>query len=327
MCKRIKRFLFPFVELVMRVVIPLLAPLYAWAARYGTGSDACLRRGFLPLPVHFYSPVPDIDDLRIRDIWSRKSDMPGVAFRPEMQLTFIRDLGRKYGDECRWPAQDTGDRKRYYTENQGFSFGCAATTHTIIRDFKPNKVVEIGSGSSSLVIAEALLRNVRDGQRVPPEHVIIDPYPQPYVESGLSACTRLEKKRVELLEASFFDSITANDVLFIDSGHTVRTGGDVNFLLLEVVPRLKKGVIIHVHDIPLPYEYPEVYSTNPRFRVFWTEGYLLHAFLCFNQRFEILLAMNWLMRDHPDHFRAAFRHYDPALHRLVSSSFWMRRRE
>jgi hypothetical protein len=105
----------------------------------------------------------------------------------------------------------------------------------------------------------------------------------------------------------------------------VRTGGDVNFLFLEVIPRLSPGVIIHVHDVPLPGEYPEVHFTNPRFRMFWTEAWLLQAFLCFNNAFEVLLAMGYLMENHLDAIQAAFPHFDPQVHRLRSSSFWMRR--
>jgi hypothetical protein len=75
----------------------------------------------------------------------------------------------------------------------------------------------------------------------------------------------------------------------------------------------------------MPYEYPEIYFTNPAFRVFWTESYLLQAFLCFNRQFEILLAMNYIMKKQTDEFQKAFPHYDPQKHKASSSSFWIRR--
>jgi hypothetical protein len=117
-----------------------------------------------------------------------------------------------------------------------------------------------------------------------------------------------------------------NDVLFIDSGHTVRVGGDVNYLIPDILPRLAQGVIIHFHDIGLPYEYPKVYSTNPKFRVFWTEAYLLQAFLCYNNEFEILLALNYLTTEHMASFRSAFPFYRPQSHGGKSGSFWIRRK-
>jgi hypothetical protein len=95
--------------------------------------------------------------------------------------------------------------------------------------------------------------------------------------------------------------------------------------VLDVLPVLAPGVVVHFHDIPLPYEYAEVYFTNPRFRMFWTEAYLLQAFLCHSSAYQVLLAMNFVMRDHGAAFRSAWPYYDPAIHRFPSHSFWIRR--
>lgn len=312
-------------DLTVGIAAPLLAPLFSRVARTGTGSDACLRLGFLPLPVHYYSPVPDIRDLERRRFWERRSELAGVAFRPEAQLSWLARLGGDHGRECTWAAHGTGTPGEFYTENSTFSYGCAASTHVVLRHFQPKKVIEIGSGFSSMVISEALRKNGRDITGHPPEYTIVDPYPGGGTGSWVPAEAHLIRQRVELLDISFFETLSQNDVLFIDSGHTVRTGGDVNFLYLEVLPRLKSGVVIHVHDVPLPGDYPEIYFTNPRFRMFWTETYLLQAFLCFNSAFEILLAMGYLMDDHMEAFKAAFPHFDPHVHQLRSSSFWMRR--
>ena len=125
-------------------------------------------------------------------------------------------------------------------------------------------------------------------------------------------------------DPQMFDQLQENDILFIDSGHCVRTGSDVNFLILDVLPRLSPGVVVHFHDIGLPDEYPKVYFTNPDFRVFWTEAYLLQAFLAFNQDFEVLLAVSYLMKNHRAEFCVAFPHIDTDEYR-ISGSFWLRR--
>jgi hypothetical protein len=302
-----------------------LALLFSRLANTGGGSDACLRLGFLPMPVNYYSPVPDIADLERRNIWDRRSRLTGIDFQPDNQVTFLAELGREFGHECGWPAHSTGRHGEFYTENTSFSFGCAAGTHTIIRRFKPGRVFEIGSGNSSKVIAAALTLNARESTRVA-DYTIIDPYPSPTLEREVPGVTRLLRQRAELLEPEFFDQLEAHDILFIDSGHTVRIGGDVNFLFLDVLPRLASGVIVHIHDIGLPYEYPKVYATNPAFRVFWTEAYLLQAFLCYNAEYEILLAMAYLMTDRKEAFRSAFPRYDPHQHVSVSGSFWIRRK-
>ena len=306
---------------------PLLrafAKLYRVTALNGQGSDFCLREGFLPLPVHFYSPVPDIADLEARRVWDARSPLAGVDFREEAQEALVASLGAEFGEECRWPLGATGNPADFHLDNPSFSFGCAASTHCLLRRFRPATVIEIGSGNSSRVIAAAIRRN-REAGHGRGRHVVVDPYADAVLSGGAFPDTEVVAQRVELLPPAFFDRLGEGDVLFIDSGHAVRIGGDVNFLFLEVLPRLAPGVVVHVHDIAIPYEYPKAYATRETFRQFWTEQYLLQAFLCFNREFEVLLAMNWLMTDRSDAFRRAFPGYDPAVHPFHSGSFWMRR--
>ncbi len=306
-------------------LLPALVKMFGYMAETGQGTDRCLEQGFLPMRVHYYSPVPDLPDLRQRQVWQRKSDLPGLDFRAEQQVAFLRSLGAQSGDECNWPPTSTGNPQEFFTENNSFSFGCAASLHSILRYYKSRRVIEIGSGNSSLIFSAALRRNLADGY--PCEYTIIDPYPALLLKNGLTALTKVISERVELVDVSLFRDLSEGDVLFIDSGHTVRTGGDVNFLFLDVLPRLAPGVIVHIHDINLPYEYPEVYFTNPSFRMFWTEAYLLQAFLAFNSEFEVLLALNYLMNDKKDEFCKAFPYYDPTRYKAISGSFWMRRKK
>ena len=312
-------------DLAARFLSPILAPIITYMAKTGVGTDNCLRWGALPMQVHFYSPVPDLADLEHRQVWNRQSALGGIDFRTKAQIEFLLELGRKFGSECHWPSGPQADPDQFYTENGTFSYGCAAISHCILRYFKPRHVIEVGSGNSSLVLSEALSLNAKDSAEAI-EYIAVDPYPRSIVENGLSGLTKIIKEPVERMQTDFFDRLGKNDVLFIDSGHTVRIGGDVNYLILDILPRLAQGVIIHFHDIGLPYEYPKVYSTNPKFRVFWTEAYLLQAFLCFNSQFEILLAMNYLMTEHLDAFRAGFPLYDPLKHRASSGSFWICRK-
>jgi hypothetical protein len=287
----------------------------------GYGTDFCLKEGVLPVRVHFHSPIPDLEDLDKRKIWDIKSKLRGIEFRKDDQISLIRELGQKYGNECRWPQNQTQNPLEFYTENSSFGGGCAAVAHSMIRNFKPDLVIEIGSGMSSLIINNALKLNESEcGTKN--NYIIIDPYPIEEAKKGLVG-KRLIEKRVELLDPAFFEQLKENDVLFIDSGHSVRIGGDVNFLYLDVLPRLTYGVIVHVHDIRLPYEYSERLSKNEAFRQFWTEQYLLQSFLCFNSQFEILLAANYLMVDHTEEFLNAFPYCSLGDH---PSSFWIRRK-
>lgn len=319
-----KRLLIRARYLPVEVAALVLAPIISHMARTGAGTDACLRRGSLPLPVHFYSPVPDLADLEQRKVWDRRSPLRGIDFRVDAQLALLKQIGERFGRECDWPATATDDPWQFHTGNVSFSYGCAASTYCLLRWFRPSRVIEIGSGNSSLVIAQALQANAQQSEDHAADYTIVDPYPRLVTESGLPRLTRVLKQRVETLDASYFDQLKQNDVLFIDSGHTVRIGGDVNHLILDVLPRLADGVLIHFHDIALPYEYPRTYAVNPNFRMFWTEAYLLQAFLILNTQFEVLLAMHHLMTDEMPTFRATFPLYEPAMHG-GSGSFWIRR--
>jgi hypothetical protein len=119
----------------------------------------------------------------------------------------------------------------------------------------------------------------------------------------------LIEKKVEDIDLEFFSQLHSGEILFVDSSHTVKIGGDVNYLFLEVLPRLKPGVIVHVYDIFLPFEYPRAWVME-EFR-FWTEQYLLQAFLSFNSEFEVLMANSYISHRHKENLKAIFRVYSP----------------
>ena len=136
-----------------------LASQIKFMADTGAGTDACLAAGSLPLPVHFYSPVPDIGDLKDRQVFARRSALGGIEMRLADQLALLAELGTAYGEECQWRHDPTGDPHTYVTSASGFSFGCASALHALLRHCKPKRVIEIGSGWSSRVINTALALN------------------------------------------------------------------------------------------------------------------------------------------------------------------------
>jgi hypothetical protein len=319
----LRHYLRKTVHYLKRFVNNPLPTLVLFMAQTGFQTDECLEEGALPVNVHFYSPIPDINDLKIRNIFEKKSRLEGIDFRISDQLDLLKIIGNEFGIECDWPYQPTDKEEDFYLNNNCFSFGCAASLHSMIRHYKPKRIIEIGSGFSSRIISKAIELNSSNGSLC--NYQIIDPYPNVITETKIQNINSFNKERVELVDPKFFCSLEENDILFIDSGHTTRIGGDVNFMYLDILPTLKKGVIIHIHDINLPYEYPEVYCTNPAFRVFWTEAYLLQAFLCFNSSFEILLAMNFIQKDHIDRFCEAFPKFELDKNWANSGSFWIRK--
>ena len=219
-------------------------------------------RGMLPVPFHYYQPVFDAGVLP-KSVWTRESSLPGIDLRVDQQLELI---GRfHYADELRvFPAEGSPQAGFYYL-NRMFGPGDAEALYSIIRHFKPQRMIEIGSGCSTLLAKAALDRNRLEGHDS--EHICIEPYPDTWLEK--LQLTQLIRKPVESIEPEFFQQLGPNDILFIDSSHVVRIGGDVQFEYLEILPRLRPGVFVHTHDIFLPFEYPLSWVRDKKW--FWTE--------------------------------------------------------
>ena len=315
------------IQAFIRDNLSLVTDIVAEMAETGVGTDECLAKKCLPMRVHYYWPIPDIEDLEKRQIWGKRSALTGIDFHPDRQINLVRSLGREYGHECIWPTAPTADETQFYLRRDvPFAFSDAAILHGLIRQYKPKRVIEIGSGGSSRVISAALHLNHQDTPSCPCEYTIVDPYPAGSVKSKLLfGISRLVEERMELTDISLYEQLQENDILFIDGSHNVRIGGDVNFAILDVLPRLKPGVLVHFHDIPMPHEYPKIYYTGqPAFRVFWTESYLLQAFLACNDKFEVLMALSYFHSEYSEQFHAAFPQYDPSIHAYTGSGFWIR---
>ena len=148
------------------------------------------------------------------------------------------------------------------------------------------------------------------------EVVVIEPYANDYLNS-LTAEIQVVKQMVQTVELTFFDQLIANDILFIDSSHIVKTGSDVCHLVLEILPRLRQGVIVHFHDIFLPFEYPRSWLEERR--MFWNEQYLVQAFLIHNRRARILFANSYMFNRHA----ALMRRTIPGALGVGGGSLWL----
>ena len=183
--------------------------------------------------------------------------------------------------------------------------------YELIRHLAPDRIIEIGGGYSTQLAGKALAANEKGML------TCVEPYPEDrLVRANLSV--ELIQKRVEELDVDFFSRLEANDILFIDSSHTVKFGSDVCFEFLELLPRLKPGVWIHVHDIFFPHDYPVDWLLNRRLAL--NEQYLLEAFLSFNEAFSTQLANYWLCLDQPDDVARLW----PSS-KNSGASFWMKR--
>jgi len=275
----------------------------------------------------YSSPIPDTRELGRREsFWAGEPSFAGIDLNAETQLHFLREVFPEYKDELAFPTDPTGDTHQFHLNNSAFGLEDASVYHCMVRHFKPRTIIEVGAGNSTLVSTRACRMNEKEGH--PGKVLAVEPYPRKYLKKGLPGLERLIARGVELVEPQFFEQLDENDILFIDSSHVFRIANDVHFLYLEILPRLKKGVTVHVHDIFSPYHYPRRGVVEKQ--VFWTEQYLLQAFLCLNRSFEVLFANHYMSAKHGDEMHAFFA-YPPGYGRKWSSpngdarSFWFRR--
>ena len=237
-------------------------------------------------PGHFYSPLPNIEEAieyRTRKLGELKQDVAGVNLIRDSQLALMRELSVEVSS-FDWPAKADGVR-RYYHDNLQYQRGDGAALYAMLRHFKPNRIIEIGSGYSS-----ALMLDVNDNA---PTHSAKLTFIEPSAErlKGLlqgspGESYELLEQRVQDVDLTVFDQLGAGDFLFVDSSHVAKAGSDLVHIMFEILPRLRPGVFVHFHDIFWPFEYPEAWLKQGRA---WNELYLLQAFLMSNHEWPIQL--------------------------------------
>jgi|tagenome__1003787_1003787.scaffolds.fasta_scaffold20895579_2 hypothetical protein len=279
-----------------------------------------LRKGFAKVGLDvvvktFYSPIPDLEQLP-PGTFERRSELPGTGWDLDRQLAYVQAL-REPLAEFRSVVESSGGEPWRYAPNLSYTEADAAMLYAMVRTAKPKRIVELGSGHSTLVSAEAARRNASDGAA--PTLEVFDPFPG-VVQDDLPGLTKLERIGAQQVPLDVFETLESGDVLFVDTTHTVKVGSDVNFIVLEVLPRLREGVYVHLHDIFLPYEYPKQWLED--YGLYWTEQYLVHAFLLNNSAFEVLAAMHALQRDRRD---AMAELLTPRVADWPGGAFWMRR--
>ncbi len=264
------------------------------------------RLGFHLTPVHFYQPIPDTRELG-ESLWSDRGPPPGVDFDLDAMCARIEGFAREFGEEYNALPRDEQNAPPggFFLDNKRYETVDAEVCYSFVRQRKPSRIVEVGSGFSTLLMLDALARNEQDGSSG--ELVTIDPYPFERIQHVARPNFRIDRVPVQKASLSVFEDLGEGDIFFIDSSHVSCIGSDVTFEILEVLPRLKKGVLVHVHDIFLPREYPKRWVKT--WHRFWNEQYMLQAFLAFNSAFEIAVANHWLHIERPDALKRGFSSY------------------
>ncbi|WP_201755537.1 class I SAM-dependent methyltransferase [Paenibacillus glycinis] len=274
----------------------------------------------LPPIGHFYSLYPDIDEVMRKEdrVFNQNKEIVDVDLNEEQQVIVLRQMTQFYDSIPRWePISNTNivSPLRYRYGNPNLSAGDAIGLHCMLRLLKPNRLIEVGSGYSSAVTLDTNEFFLDNSIKL----TFIEPYPQ-LIKSLLKTEDVIELLVQGLQDTSLvvFEQLESGDVLFIDSTHVTKVDSDVNYLLFEVLPRLKSGVIIHLHDIFYPFEYPKEWILDGRC---WNELYILRAFLQNNSNYSIIYFQNMMEKKHSEIFKQKWP-LDISFH---GGSIWLRK--
>ena len=289
----------PIIDLALIPLVSLSALILKLYRRFGSlrlqlNTKILKLIGVFPIRDHYNEPL--FNDNHLKKKLGEKRNLPGIDFQHREQLSFLQDLTFQKDFETFLQKQNQiSSNIRFTLDNGSFESGDAEFLFNFIRYLKPSRVIEVGCGASTKIISAALdLNFIELGNKG--EHVCIEPYQQPWLTSYNSI--KLLRKKVEEVDIELFASLGPNDFLFIDSSHIIRPQGDVLHEYLEIIPSLKKGVFVHIHDIFTPHDYLETWIKDRVY--FWNEQYLLEALLTKNPSYKIVAALNYLMHDEYD---------------------------
>jgi hypothetical protein len=268
-------------------------------------------------PGHFYSPIPsgaeraEAQAVRAKPL---PRTLPGIDLNEGEQLALFDDFARMY-PELPWGETPT-KALRYHFSNDAFDYCDAICLYAMLRHAKPRRVIEVGCGYSSCVTLDT--NELFFGGAI--ETVFVEPYPDllyRLMKPGDRGRSRVLEKRLQDVPVAEFERLEAGDILFIDSTHVAKANSDVNYAFASIFPALAPGVLIHVHDVHYPFEYPAPWLREGRG---WNELYMLRAFLQYNERFRIAFFNTFMVHFHRERFAEKM----PRCLKSDGGSIWLR---
>lgn len=258
--------------------------------------ELSLRAGFRLFPAIFDTPLITPAEINV-DKLEKKRDLPGI----QIPLAEVKELTAKlanYASELDCLPREPGSRNVIWAAT--YPTIDSAFLYCMIRHLKPRRYIEVGCGFSSRVSSMALRRNESEGH--PCRSNFIEPFPGPRLD-GFDLFGELLVKRVEDVPVQYFQELQANDILFIDTSHVIKTQNDVEYELLHILPALNKGVHVHIHDIYTPYDQPKDMVLGPGHGNSWgfrNEQYALECLLTCSDAFRVTLPLYLMEKEFPE---------------------------
>jgi len=272
-------------------------------------------KGYFIAKPQFSNPIPDKRYLASYDgYWKRDYPCYGLQFRDEQQLLLCDRLSIFALEIDELPTDVLDPQKNTSFLDMDLEF-----LYCMIRLLKPKKFIEIGAGWSSIIARHAIKRNEKEGHRC--EHTIIEPYRSGYFTEYFKSADRYINKPIQEVPVTTFNCLSCDDILFIDTSHIAKYGSDVNYLYFYIVPNVAPGCYIHIHDIFIPNDYPKNWIFE--YSMFFSEQYLVTAFLMFNNTFQIELAAQYLSQKYRERLNGLFPRFKPY---FSPGSLWIKRK-
>ena len=270
--------------------------------------------GLSVTPEHFYFPIPSLKSFRDKD-WRACRPCAAFDYRLGEQVQRLQSDLAPYIAECNFAEQGRHQNGEFHFNNGFFERVDAEIAYAFVRRRKPRRIVEVGSGNTTLAMATAVRKNAAEGFYT--EFIAIEPHAAQFLKDGVPGLTQLIPKKVQDAPLGLFRALGSGDILFIDSSHVVSMDSDVVHECLRILPELAPGVLVHFHDIFAPFDYPEKFVKKNL--CFWGEQYMLEAFLSFNRAFKVVWSGSAMQHFHPDVLRAAFPAWEGSFERIPSS--------
>jgi hypothetical protein len=280
----------------LTAAIPASA-LRAFFKCFNTRPEIAEQAGFFVLPRVFWSPIPDPEEVDPEALAARRF-LPGIDLREVACLSLLNDLTRFAPEIAEIPSERVPDSDLWLSNGTYTDFD-AACLYAIVRHLRPRRYIEIGCGFSTRFSARAIERNLHDG--FPCESHFIEPYPSEFFLTQKLPGT-YHRQKIQQSAPALFEELEAGDILFIDTSHVLKTQSDVEHELLRILPILKPGVWVHIHDVFTPYDYPAEWVLGAP-RAGNNEQYALECLLSGGRNWQVELPLYFLWKVHPEQLK------------------------